>query len=231
MDNNFNNLNENIKRSDIEIDENVEVNYLGDLLVASKDDEYITVMMGYTMKVIALGVETGTEGFKSFKKLSKVTKLLSEKLDLSIALVPSPPVTAPFRMTQVAIFNKNLVSLAADRVQVLSDSIYHKLPTCYMVKEDGTTLSDKGAHIMGDLISKELLVPNLLADSQNSIDSANSTPTSNSMPKSCSSHSHSHTDHKPSAPLQPKEQGSSGSTSPISQLHTIKIKNPKCYLR
>ena len=192
MDNNFNNLNENIKRSDIEIYEHVEVNSLGDLLVASKDDEYITVMKGYTMIEIALGVETETEGFTSFKKLSKITKLLSEKLDLSIALVPSPPVTAPFRMTQVVIFNKNLVSLAADKVQVLSDSIYSKLPKCYMVKEDGMTLSDKGAHMMGDLISKELLVPNLLADSQNSmdaIDSANSTPTSISMLKSYSGNS------------------------------------------
>ncbi len=95
-------------------------------------------------------------------------------------------------------------------VQVLSDIAYNNLPKCYMVKDDGMTQSDKGAHIIGDLISKELQMPSLSSDTQNS--------TSGSYTGS--------TNQKPSAPLQPAPpQQVSRSASSSIYLHTIS--NPK----
>ncbi len=107
----FNNLRDNIKRPDIEIDENRETGSLSDLLTASNDERYIPMMKEYIMIVISLSVEVATEGFRSFKKLSKIIKLLSEKVDRPIVLITSPPATALSRMTQIAIFYKNLISL------------------------------------------------------------------------------------------------------------------------
>ncbi len=54
VDGNFSNLRDNIKRPDLEIDENVEIDSLNDLLTASKDERYIPMRKEYTMIVIAL---------------------------------------------------------------------------------------------------------------------------------------------------------------------------------
>ncbi len=89
-----------------------------------------------------------------------------------------------------------------------------------MVKDDGMTLSDKGAHIMGDLISMEIQVPTLPADSQNSR-SRNPSTNSNPIvpPRSILGSYTGSTNQKPSASPQPalSHHVSSSASSRIQQ--------------
>ncbi len=96
-----------------------------------------------------------------------------------------------------------------------------------MVKDDGMTLSGKGSHIMGDLISKELQVHTLPADSQNSISTNPSTNSNPIVPTRSILVSYTgSTIQKPSAtPLAAPPHQVSSSASSIIHLHTIG--NPK----